>query len=69
MKTDQQVIDDCNELASKFCDVFGYEVDGEHEFHLSPNPQMAMMWDLAVTAYEFIEGTDVENALDELEEV
>lgn len=67
-KTDKQVVTDCNELARKFYLMLGCQVEEATQFQSAIHPTEQLMWRMAVMAYEFIEGTDVESALDSLEE-
>lgn len=71
MRTDKQVVTDGNVLAMKFYRHFGYVRDtlgkdfkrNTFRFDKSTNPKEREMWELAAIAYEFIEGTDIEDAL------
>lgn len=66
LKTDQQIVDECNELARLFYKMHGYEVEDGYRFYEAHHPQEIGMWNMAVAAYEHIEGTKVEQALLEL---
>lgn len=68
-RTEQQIIDDCNVLAREFYKVHGYDVPEGFKFHESSHPQEQSMWNLAVMAYEHVQGTDVLDALSQVEEV
>lgn len=46
----------------------GYVVPDSYRFYAATHPQERLCWHMAVTAYDHIEGTDVEAALDDLEE-
>lgn len=52
----------------KFYNSFGYELVDKPEtsfrFDMSENPREQRMWGLVKIAYAFIEGTDIENAVD-----
>jgi len=67
-KTARQIVNEANELAKTFCEMFGFEASSGHKFHERLNPRDAGFWELAVAAYDHIEGTDVEDALYELED-
>lgn len=67
MKTDRELVDLANELARQFYAANGYEVPEGYEFQNARHPQERGMWNLAVIAYEFIDGTDIEAALAEVE--
>lgn len=62
-KTDQEIVDDANKLAREFYQAHGYEVPEGFKFHESEHPQEIGMWNLAVIAYEFLTGTDITDAL------
>ena len=62
-----KIVSSCNELARVFYQSHGCEVPEGFAFHEATHPQERSMWDLAVMAYEHIEGTDVLEALNELE--
>lgn len=63
-KTDQQVVDECNELAIKFCEAQGYRTPEGFRTHDSgSHPFAQRAWDLAVIAYDHIAGTCVQSAL------
>ena len=63
MKTDQQVVDECNNLARQFYLMHGCEVPDDYKFYTAEHPMEAGCWNMAVLAYDHIEGTDVESAL------
>lgn len=62
-RTEKQIVDDANELARGFYKLMGYEVKEGFRFDLSCHPQERTCWNMAVLAYDFIQGTDVEGAL------
>ncbi len=68
-RSHQQIVDDCNTLARKFYQQLGYEVAVDFKFYTAHHPAEKSCWNMAVLAYDTIQGTDVENALDELEQV
>ena len=59
-------VSSCNMLARTFYKAHGYEVDEGYKFYEATHPQEVSMWNLAVMAYEHIEGTDVLDALAEI---
>jgi hypothetical protein len=67
LKGDQQLVDECNELARKFYLAHGNQVDEGYRFDRATHPQEQSMWNLAVIAYDFIDGTDIEDAISNLE--
>lgn len=68
MKSARQLIAECNELARAFYEMHGYAVSDEFKFYQAHHPQEVRMWDMAVTAYDHIQGTDIESCLDEINE-
>lgn len=63
-KTDKQVVDECNELALKFCHADGYRApEGCRMHEPAVHPCARKAWDLAVIAYDHIAGTCVQSAL------
>jgi len=73
MKTEEQVVENANKLAMKFYNHFGYELADKSEtlyrFDMSENLKKRGMWELAKIAYDFIEGTDIENAVANITEI
>jgi len=68
MRTNEQVVRDANELARKFYSMNGCKVKKGFNFESSCHPQERLMWDMAVKAYEVIDGTDVDDALADIED-
>ncbi len=64
----QGTVDRCNELARLFCEAHGYQVEKGYDFSAATHPQERSMWNLAVIAFYYIEDTDVDAALDEVED-
>ena len=64
MKTDHQIYEKGNELARLFYRAMGCEVPRGYRFDRACHPQERSCWNLAVIAYEHIDGTDLENAAD-----
>lgn len=67
-RTAHQIVADANDLARIFYSLLGYQVEHGYRFDQATHPQESAMWAMAVIAYENIEGTDVEDALDEISE-
>lgn len=67
-RTEEQIVDDANALARVFYGILGYQVEPGYRFDEATHPQEVAMWRMAVIAYENIEGTDVEDALEQLED-
>lgn len=66
-KTNEDVVKNANGLARMFYLSHGYSVAEGYRFDKATHPQERLMWYLVVDAYDFIEGTDVESALAEIE--
>lgn len=66
--TDQEVVDKALELARIIYKSNGYNVPKGFKFYDSHHPQEIGMWNIAVMAFDFIDGTDVESALDNVAE-
>lgn len=67
-KTEREVVEACNELAILFYKSHGYAPKEGFKMYESGHPHEQSMWNLAVMAYDHIEGTDVEEALSNLED-
>lgn len=61
--TDKEIIKNANELARAFYSAHGNDVEKGYRFDKATHPQEALMWYLAVLAYDYIEGTEVDSAL------
>jgi len=48
--------------------LLGYQVEPGYRFDEATHPQEVAMWAMAVIAYENIDGTDVEDALEQIED-
>lgn len=66
--SDQEIVDKANELARKFYSLRGYAVKEGYRFDRATHPHEVEAWNAAVLAFDFIQGTDVQNALDEIAE-
>ena len=67
-RTDAEIVADCNELAREFYALRGYHVEKGYRFDQATHPHEREAWAQACFAYDFIEGTEVDMALAELEE-
>lgn len=67
-RSDQAIVDLSNELAREFYNIMGYQVPAGYKFDSAHHPQEVMCWCMAVTAIEMIEGTEVGQALDAVNE-
>lgn len=67
-RTEEEIVDRANELARKFYAGMGYAVPDNFKFYESSHPQEWLCWDMAVVAFAMIEGTDVKQALEHVED-
>lgn len=67
-KSDAEIVAAANELARSFYSMMGYRVPEGYRFDRATHPQELGCWNMAVMAYDHIEGTDVDAALDNLDE-
>jgi hypothetical protein len=67
LKSDAELVDECNKLAQMFYRSHGYDVGPKYLMYDATHPQERAMWNMAVMAYEHIDGTDIEEALRNLE--
>lgn len=54
-----------NSLARRFYKLMGCDVAASYRFDRATHPQERLCWGLAVAAFEYIENTDVDDALAE----
>ena len=66
--TDQEIVENANELARNFYAMMGNQVEKGYRFDKARHPEEKLCWEMACEAYDFIQGTDISNALSELEE-
>lgn len=66
--TNQQIVDNANILAAKFYSSLGYQVEKGYRFDQAKHPQEQQMWDFACISFDLIQGTDVEDALQQLQD-
>ena len=67
-KSDEQIVAAGLELARRIYKAMGYEVPVGYKFYDARHPQEQGMWNLAVIAFEELTGTDLEDALANIEE-
>ena len=63
LKTDEQLVDECNKLARLFYKMSGCNVPDGYKFYQATHPAESGCWDMAVAAYEHIAHTDISEAL------
>lgn len=68
LKTSRELVAECNALARTFYRMVGCEVPDDYKFYEASHPAETGCWDMAVAAYEHIEGTPIEDCLCDLEE-
>ncbi len=68
MKTEQQIVEDCNALARQFYKMQGCKVPDDFKFYEAHHPMEVRCWNMAVLAYDHIEGTDVDDCLSHVED-
>lgn len=66
-KTPTQIVEAANSLARLFYAQQGYMVPEGYRFDKARHPQESRMWEMACLAYEEIDGSEPEAALDEME--
>lgn len=66
--TDEELVKSALSLADKFYVLYGNISRPEFKFYESSHPMEQLMWDMACTAYDLISGTDIENALANIED-
>ena len=72
MRTNQEIVDQTNDLARRMAEASGWVAPEGYRFWLPAvsftNPRPLLYWKLACIAQEELTGTDAENALAELED-
>ena len=66
-KSDRQIIKDCNALADRFHQTQGLASRPRCKYYEATHPTEVQCWEFACCAYDHIEGTDVQNVVDNLE--
>lgn len=64
-RTDQEIVDETDDLARELAKFGGYELDGK--FYNSPSPRAINYWNMACLAQEKLTATDPKDALTNLE--
>ena len=67
-KTGRELVAAANDLARMFYQGHGYVVKDDFKFYDATHPQEVGMWNLAVMAYDHIEGTDIQECLYEMQD-
>jgi hypothetical protein len=67
-KSDEQIVAAGLELARRIYKAMGYEVPEGYKFYDARHPQEQGMWNIAVIAFEELTGTDLQDALANIEE-
>lgn len=61
------LVDDCNKLAIIFYGISGYSdfvtISPDYKMYEGTHPQEMKMWNMAVEAYKYIDGYDIEKML------
>lgn len=68
MRTDQEIVDQTNELARRLYAIRGYTVKPGYRFDKATHPHEVEAWTGACDAQTFLTGTDPRDALDNIEE-
>lgn len=66
MRTDQQIAEQANRLATRFAEQLGYTFMGETKLYNSADPRLRQCWRLACIAFEDLQGTPADEALENL---
>jgi hypothetical protein len=66
MRTDQEIVDQTNELARRLYAIRGYEVKEFYRFDKATHPQEIEAWQGACEAQKMLTDTDPEDALGNL---
>lgn len=67
-RTNAETVALCNRLARRFYAVHGCSVTQGYRFDQATHPDERRMWNLAVLAFDYIEGTDIEDVLAQMED-
>lgn len=63
-----EIVNQAIELANQFYQQHGYVSREGFKFWQSPHPQERLMFDMACTAFDLIQGTEVMDIVNELED-
>ena len=64
MKTDDEILEQTNELASKFYAYLGYQSREDFKFYEATHPTEVTCWNMACEAQLILMGTDVQGNID-----
>jgi hypothetical protein len=67
-KSDEEIVAAGLELARRIYKAMGYEVPVGYKFYDATHPQEQGMWNIAIIAFEELTGTDLQDALANIEE-
>lgn len=68
IRTDQEIVDQTNELARQLAGQMAYEMPAGYKFHQSRHPRAICFWRMACMAQELLTDTDPMDALSALED-
>jgi hypothetical protein len=68
MSNAREIVDNCNALARQFYRMHGCEQPDDYKFYEATHPIERGCWNMAVLAYDHIEGTCVDDCLAEVED-
>jgi hypothetical protein len=68
MTSNKELVHKCNSLARTFYAMQGYEQPESFKFYDATHPHELGCWTMAVAAYEHIDGSEVEEALEEVKD-
>ena len=66
MKTNEEIIEQALAMAARFYSIMGYQSKPGFKFYDSRHPTELMCWYMAVDAFNELAATDVNDALDEI---
>ena len=67
-KSDEEIVAAGLELARRIYKAMGYNVPVGYKFYAATHPQEKSMWNIAIIAFEELTGTDLQDALANIEE-
>ncbi len=66
--TDEEVVNSGLDLARKIYSVMGYQVEKGFKFYESSHPQEEGIWHIVVMSFDHINGTDLQTALESIQD-
>lgn len=66
-RTAREIYDQTNALAREFYELAGYTAPRRYDFRKSADPRAKIYWSMACAAQLALTGTDVEDAISEME--